>query len=172
MKEEKPITKIKLRNLLPSDNLFLIDILNSGSGKLIGEPGIFTQDAFLELRKDFSAEQVIVAEKNLKSYTIGYAAIKNYNIPGRRAELFMFCLSGKGDQSIPDKVTLSAILDWSFGVLGLNKVSIDILDGNKVLSIFEESGFVSEGIRKGQYRIGKNIVDSTFMSCVLGNRQK
>jgi hypothetical protein len=165
-------TKIKLRGFMVSDAAPLLDILNSGTGRLIGEPGIITPAELDQIRAELSAEQVIIAERQLKTYVVGFCGIKNYNVAARRAELYAFCLASTADRSIPDKKTASVILDWTFGVLGLNKVSIDVLDGNLIMSSLEENGFTSEGVRRSEYTIGTKRVDATVMGCLAGSRAK
>jgi len=165
-------TKIKLRSFVTSDAGPLIDLLNSGIGALVGEPGIITALEFAKIREGFSAEQVITAERQLKTYVVGYAAIKNYNIAARRAELWVVCVAPTKDRSVPDKKTVSAVLDWAFGGLGLNKVTIDVLETNQIMSSLEENGFVSEGLKKSQYRAGTRYVDAAVMGCLAGGRPK
>lgn len=157
---------ISLRNHMDTDGPLLIDILNSGKGLLLGRTGLSNTGSWAALRAEMSAEQVIVAEKNLKSYLVGYAGITNHSVPARRAELAIFCIGPDASRSIPDRKTLDAALDWCFNSLGLNKVSIEVLDGNGILGILESAGFVAEGARKSQYQIGQNRVDSVLLSLV------
>lgn len=157
---------ISLRNHMDNDATLLIDILNSGKGLLLGRTGLANLPSWLELRTEMSVDQVIVAEKNLKSYLVGYVGITNHSVAARRAELVLFCIGPDASRSIPDRKTLDVVLDWCFNGLGLNKISIEVLDGNGILGILESAGFVAEGVRKSQYQIGQNRVDSVFLSLV------
>jgi RimJ/RimL family protein N-acetyltransferase len=165
-------TRVKLRPFFAGDTAPLIDLMNTGIGALVGEPGFISVDDFSKIRTSFAAEQVITAERQLKTYVIGYCGIRNYNIAARRAELWSFCISPSRDKSIPDKKTISVILDWVFGSLGLNKITTDVLELNQIMSTLEENGFVSEGVRRGQYRIGSKYFDATVMGCLAGGRTK
>lgn len=157
---------ISLRNHMDNDGPLLIDILNSGKGLLLGRSGLCNAHYWAALRADMSADQVIVAEKNLKSYLVGYVGITNHSVAARRAELVLFCIGPDASRSIPDRKTLDVALDWCFGTLGLNKVSIEVLDGNGILGILESAGFTAEGARKSQYQIGQNRVDSVLLSLI------
>lgn len=155
---------IKLRNYLDGDSASLIDILNSGKGLLLGQAGIANTASWSTLRRSVAAEQVIVAEKNLKSYLIGYVGITNHSVVARRADVFFFCIGPDTSRTIPDKKTLDCVLDWCFNVLGLNKITFEVIDGNGILGLLESVGFISEGVRKGQYQIGQNRADAVVMS--------
>lgn len=157
---------ISLRNYMDADGASLIDILNSGKGLLLGRTGLSNAGSWSILRTEMSADQVIVAEKNLKSYLVGYVGITNHSVSARRAELSIFCIGPDASRSIPDRKTLDVALDWCFNSLGLNKVSIEVLDGNGILGILESVGFVAEGARKSQYQIGQNRVDSVLLSLI------
>lgn len=155
---------IKLRNYLDSDSSTLIDILNSGKGLLMGQAGIANISSWSALRRQIAAEQVIVAEKNLKSYLIGYAGLLSHSVTARRAELFLFCIGPDTSRTVPDIKTLDSVLAWGFDTLGLNKIMVEVIDGNGIIGILESAGFISEGIRKSQYQIGQNRADSVVMS--------
>lgn len=157
---------ISLRNYMDNDGAMLIDILNSGKGLLLGRTGLSNANNWTALRTEMSVDQVIVAEKNLKSYLVGYVGVANHSVSARRAELFLFCIGPDASRSIPDRKTLDVALDWCFGTLGLNKVSIEVLDGNGILGILESAGFIAEGARKSQYQIGQNRVDSVLLSLI------
>jgi hypothetical protein len=155
---------IKLRNYLDSDAASLIEILNSGKGLLLGAAGIANSSSWATLRGSMVAEQVIVAEKNFKSYLIGYVGITAHSVSARRAELCLFCIGPDTSKTIPDRKTLDCVLDWCFNVLGLNKITLEVIDGNAIIGILESAGFISEGLRKSQYQIGQNRADSAMMS--------
>jgi RimJ/RimL family protein N-acetyltransferase len=155
---------IKLRNYLDADATSLIEILNSGKGLLLGSAGIANAASWSGLRSSMAAEQVIVAEKNLKSYLIGYVGLTNYSAVARRAELCFFCIGPETSRTVPDRKTLDCVLDWGFNVLGLNKITLEVIDGNAIIGILESAGFISEGLRKSQYQIGQNRVDSAILS--------
>jgi hypothetical protein len=163
MIQQKELT-IGLRNYMDSDGSSLIDILNSGKGLLLGKCGLLNTTGWDEVRAMVAAEQSIIAEKNLKSFLVGYVGIKSHSVISRRAELLMFCIGPDTSRTIPDKKTLDAALNWCFDYLGLNKVSIEVIDGNNILGILESAGFISEGIRKSQYCIGGERVDSVVLS--------
>lgn len=155
---------IRLRNYLEGDSSSLIEILNSGKGLLLGHAGILNQINWAQLRSTMAADQVIVAEKNLKSYLIGYIGIYNHSVVARRAELCFFCIGPETSRTVPDRKTLDCALDWCFNTLGLNKITVEVIDGNGIIGILESAGFISEGLRKSQYQIGQNRVDSAMMS--------
>lgn len=155
---------IHLRNYMESDSSNLIDILNSGKGLLLGHSGLSNTASWNNLRSIMAAEQVIMAEKNLKSYLIGYVGIFKHSVTARRGEILFFCIGPESSRTIPDKKTLDSVLGWCFDSLGLNKVTIEALDGNGILGTLESAGFVSEGVRKQQYQIGQNRVDSVVLS--------
>jgi len=157
---------ISLRNYMDNDGPLLIDILNSGKGLLLGRTGLYNASYWTTLRSEMSVDQVIVAEKNLKSYLVGYVGVTNHSVAARRAELTLFCIGPDNSRSIPDRKTLDVVLDWCFGILGLNKVSVEVLDGNGILGILESVGFIAEGVRKSQYQIGQNRVDSVLLSLI------
>lgn len=157
---------ISLRNYMEADGPSLVDILNSGRGLLLGRIGLANQHGWAAMRSEMAAEQAIVAEKNLKSYLVGYVGIFNHSVAARRAELMFFCIGPDASRSIPDRKTLDSTLTWCFNALGLNKVSIEVIDGNGILGILESAGFVAEGVRKSQYQIGQNRVDSVVLSLI------
>jgi len=155
---------IHLRNYIEGDGASLVDILNSGKGLLLGQNGLANMASWNGLRSKMVAEQVIMAEKNLKSYLIGYVGIFKHSVTARRAEILFFCIGPEASRTIPDKKTLDSVLTWCFDSLGLNKITIEALDGNGILGTLEAAGFVSEGVRKQQYQIGQNRVDAVVLS--------
>lgn len=157
---------IKLRNYMETDGSSLVDILNSGRGLLLGKIGLMNNHGWSHVRNEMAAEQSIVAEKNLKAYLVGYVGIFNHSVAARRAELMFFCIGPDASRSIPDRKTLDVTLAWCFDTLGLNKVSIEVIDGNGILGILESAGFVAEGARKSQYQIGQDRVDAVVLSLI------
>mgnify|MGYP003537933810 FL=1 len=162
--------KFNLRPYLESDASVLSNFMSLGYGAAIGEPGIYSIETWNKFRTQFSAEKTIVIEKGLKTVEGGYVGIKNYNLPSRRAEVQMFCWSNNDDKTISDKNTLNCILDWCFLTLGLNKVTISVLDNNRILSLLEGAGFVSEGTKKNSVQVGDQMLDVTIMGLVSGAR--
>ena len=161
-----------LRPYLDSDADILRNFMSSGYGAALAEPGFYSPDEWEQFRSSFGSSRTIVKENGLKSVEFGFAGIKNHNIRARRAELVCFCWSRAEDRTFNDKEALSSVLDWCFDGLNLNKIVIKVLDNNRILSLLEEAGFVSEGTIKQYIAIGSQSLDCTVMGLMVSGRQR
>lgn len=164
--------KFSLRSYLDSDASALKSFMSLGYGASLGEPGLYSDEQWADFRSTMSAEKTIVAEKGIKSVEVGYCGIKNYHISSRRAELVMFCWSNSDDKTIADVAALNAVLDWGFLQLGLNKITISVLDNNRILSLLESCGFIAEGTRKQSVAVGSQVLDVTIMGLLSSARSR
>ncbi len=71
---------------------------------------------------------------------------------------------------------LRTALRYGFGPLGLNKVSLDVLEGNaRAIRSYEKCGFVREGIhREDVYKDGRflNVIRMSILSREFGDRER
>ena len=67
------------------------------------------------------------------------------------------------------KALVQAMRNWA-QVVGVRKLTLSVLDTNvPARAFFEQSGYVVEGVRKGQFRIGGQDVDELLMASWLGS---
>ncbi len=143
--------EIGLRQRIENDSWLIAELLNSGYSSLIGECGHFTDIKVNVWLKQFAATRLVTVQKGLRTYTIGFAGLRKLHERAKHAELVVFAVgasAGNGaTKSLEDPAVVSRCLAWAFGDLGLSRVWISVIDGNPLLDLLENSGWVAEGVK-------------------------
>jgi RimJ/RimL family protein N-acetyltransferase len=103
---------------------------------------------------------------------LGFCSITSIDWVSRNAEINIL-MHGDGNTraSVPNTNVgfgaVEKVLEFCFDELALNKVWIEIVDGNSVKSLLDNFGFVAEGVRRqARFKSGE-LVDSTICSLLL-----
>lgn len=156
--------QLSLRSYLDSDGVMLTSLLNTGMGAAIGQPGPWNESRLKSFLKTFVATQTFVLKKGLKTVEAGFVGLTNYNSISNRAEMVFLCLSPVVNCTMPDSRAVELAVDWAFGRMRLNKITVQIIEGNEILGYLEEAGFTAEGVRQSEYVIGGEAKDVTVCS--------
>lgn len=101
-----------------------------------------------------------------KLITLGFCALRNINWVSRHSEVYFIMLGGKC--TVPHnsnaKDALGQLLRFAFEEVNLNKVYINVIDGNEIREILGDFGFVAEGSqRESVFKKGR-FLDVTVYS--------
>jgi len=87
------------------------------------------------------------------------------------AEMGIFVLRPYRDQGI-GSILLQQALDWAIA-RGLEKIVLTTFStNNRAIHLFKKFGFITEGVRRRQYKIFDQYMDELFMSNFLNGERK
>lgn len=155
-----------LKSILTSDFRQFIDINKEMTSKDVEDyvASLNTEDSYcfgIKASKDNEYKKMI----------IGLCGISNIDWINSNGELIFMMIDKSGYMSTiqnhaSSKTALSKLLKFGFHELNIHKLWIEIFNGNDVMAVLEEFGFVAEGVRRAnKYKNGKYI-DTTICSIV------
>jgi len=159
--------KSSIRPYLETDSTLLIQLLEGGMGPMLGFSGHWSQHRWKNFLSELASYQTVFFEKNLKAVEAGFAGLKDYNAINGSANLIFFCLGPDNKNTLPSASALVPVLEWAFQRLRLNKLTIEVVDGNDILNHLEELGFVAEGVRQKAFQINSDLKDVTVCSILF-----
>jgi RimJ/RimL family protein N-acetyltransferase len=155
-----------LRSILTSDFRRFIDINKEMTIKE-------TEEYFQSLNSEDSYSFTIKASKDgeYKKMVIGVCGITNIDWINSNGNIMFVMLDKSGYSATiqnhqTSKNAFEQILKFGFHTLNLRKLSIEIFNGNDVMSVLEEFGFVAEGVRRSSKYKGGQYIDTTVCSIV------
>jgi len=101
-----------------------------------------------------------------KFITLGFCAIQNIDWISRHGEVFFVMVGSKCTIPNTDNArdVLTQLLQFSFEEINMNKVYINVVDGNEIREILGDFGFVGEGnLREAVFKKGQ-FLDVTVYS--------
>jgi len=166
-------TKIELMQIEKSDIPEVKTLMNTMSKYTAEYKKISTE----ELSSYFESD---TAEQNSYSFSIrglkeggfglsiiGFCHVLNIDWVSKNAEISLI-MHGDGSRNgtIPKNnigtASLDKLLEFCFKELNLEKVYIEVVNGNDIIPVLDKMGFVAEGIRrKSKFKNG-SFVDSTI----------
>lgn len=155
-----------LKSILTSDFRRFIDVNKELTTKEV-------EEYISSLNTENSYCFAIKASKDngYKKMTIGLCAIKNIDWINSNGEMMFMMVDSSGysatiQNQIPSKTALTKLLEFGFQYINLHKLWIEIFNGNDVMGVLEEFGFVAEGVRRSSKYKNGQYIDTTICSIV------
>lgn len=132
-----------------------------------------TENYFQSLNSENSYCFSIKASKDgeYKKMVIGICGITDIDWINSNGNIMFMMLDKSGYSATiqnhqTSKDAFEQILKFGFHILNLRKLSIEIFNGNDVMGVLEEFGFVAEGVRRSSKYKGGQYIDTTVCSIV------
>lgn len=94
---------------------------------------------------------------------VGVCGLTSFDAHNRRAEFSLYIAPAYQGHDL-GKASLSCLLTHGFTNLGLNVIWGEVFEGNPALKMFEEVGFVREGVRRDFYLRDGEFIDAHLIS--------
>lgn len=105
----------------------------------------------------------IMLANDSKIVTVGVCGLTSFDEHNRRAEFSIYIAPAFHGNGL-GKLGMMVLLKHGFTNLGLNLIWGEVFDGNPALKMFEELGFVREGVRREFYFRDGKFIDAHLIS--------